>query len=208
MKRKKQLIKLFLGLFLILFLIACIIIQIYIGGQNKKLKKEKEKYENLQIKTDSGKQLKTNYIKINDHNFYIKVPTDFKQLTDESVQKKYNGDIPDIVFSNDETTVNIAVSITSSSLKNHEVKKYQKMIEALFSDSQILASDYYQVEEHNIGQIKLISQASDTDIYNNIIFFSYDEKLVIIAFNCMKELQNEWEKVGDFIIESLFFKES
>ena len=36
--------------------------------------------------------------------------------------------------------------------------------------------------------------------------FAYNEKLVIINFNCTKDLMKEGKGVGDFLIESLFFK--
>ena len=55
--------------------------------------------------------------------------------------------------------------------------------------------------------MKLVSSAYDTNIYNNMLCFSYNGKLVIINFNCTVNLKDEWEKVGDFIIDSLFFDE-
>ncbi len=53
--------------------------------------------------------------------------------------------------------------------------------------------------------MKFISPASDTNIYNHIIAFSADGKLRLVNFNCTEELRAEWEKVGDFIINSLLF---
>ena len=53
--------------------------------------------------------------------------------------------------------------------------------------------------------MKFISLASDTNIYNHIIAFSVDGKLRLVNFNCTEDLRPEWEKVGDFIINSLLF---
>ncbi len=80
------------------------------------------------------------------------------------------------------------------------------MEEILKSTSNVLSTDFYEVDNHNIGKIKLINTGSDTTIYNNMIFFSYNDNLTILTFNCTTELQDEWQKVGDFIIDSLFFK--
>lgn len=55
--------------------------------------------------------------------------------------------------------------------------------------------------------MKLVSKASDTNIYNHMICFSYQNKLIIMNFNCIERLQEEWFTVGDFLIDSLLFKE-
>ena len=78
------------------------------------------------------------------------------------------------------------------------------MLKLLGDNSRIIYSDYYEVDNHNIGKIKYLSNAVDTKIYNNTIFFSYNNKLVLISFNCTKDLQEEWEVVSDFIVDSLF----
>ena len=45
-------------------------------------------------------------------------------------------------------------------------------------------------------------------IENYLTHFSYEDKLVIITFNCTEALRDEWENVGDFIIDSLFFTDN
>ncbi len=77
----------------------------------------------------------------------------------------------------------------------------------LEKNSDIVESKSYKVDGHTIGEMKLVTKAVDTNIYNHMLFFSYHDKLVIITFNCTEELRNDWEQVGDFMIESLFFKE-
>lgn len=179
-----------------------------IKNEDKKLEEESQKYESLIVETKSGNPIETEYTHIGDEKFYVKIPTIFKQLDDEIVRKKYNGDVPDIVFSNNETTINVAISLTENRIRDNQIKEYKEYMEVLLKgSSQIIDSNYYKVDNHNVGQIKLISEATDTSIYNNMIFFSYNDKLVIIAFNCTENLKEEWNEVGDFIIDSLFFKE-
>lgn len=93
-------------------------------------------------------------------------------------------------------------------MQYNQIKEYiEYMNSILKKDNKIINTNFYKVDNHNIGQIKLISTASDTKIYNNMICFSYNNKLVIITFNCTENLKDEWINVGDFIIDSLFFKE-
>ena len=208
MKNKKKMGLIIFEIVCIVIVIACIIIQIIIKDKDKKLEKESQKYENLTIETKSGTKVETEYIHIDNEKFYLKVPKSFKQLDYETITAKYNGDIPNIVFSNDETTINVAVSLNGNEMKNDQIKEFLNIMKKTLKDnSEILGTDFYEIDNHNVGKIKLISKGQDTDIYNNMIFFSYNNELVIIAFNCTTELQNEWQSVGDFIIDSLFFKE-
>lgn len=207
MKDNKKILKIVFGIICVLIIIVCIIIKIVIKNEDKKLEKESKKYETLFVETTSGNKIETKYTHIEGKNFYIKIPKNFKKLDHEIITKKYNGDVPNIVFSNDETTINIAISITENKMKDSEIKGYKEYMEELLKvRSKIIETNYYNVDNHNIGQIKLVSNAIDTNIYNNMIFFSYSDKLVIITFNCTENLKDEWNDVGNFIIDSLFFK--
>lgn len=208
MKDKKKIGKIVFGVVCVVIIMICVIIQIVVKNEDKKLEKESQKYKTLVVETTGGQKIETEYIHINDKKFYIKVPKSFKQLDYQTIIKKYNGDVPNVVFSNDETTINIAVSTTENEMKDSQIKEYKEYMENLLKDnSEIVETNYYNVDNHNIGQIKLISNATDTKIYNNMIFFSYDDELVIINFNCTEVLKDEWNNVGDFIIDSLFFKD-
>ena len=124
----------------------------------------------------------------------------------EMISAKYSGDLPDVVFSNEETTINVVVSMTENPMDNGQIKAYQETVEEMMKESgEIIGSDYYEVDRHNVGQMKVVTPAADTDIYNNMIYFSSNDKLVIVTFNCTVEHQDEWQNVGDFIIDSLFF---
>lgn len=206
MTNKNKRTKLIFGLVAIV-VVASLIIQLVLNADTKRLKEEEKKYENLTVETKSGLKVETEYSSFDNSKFYLKIPTSFKQLDYDTVIKKYNGDVPDFVFSNEEATINIAISITESGMANNKIEQFKDyMVHTMAPTSIIIAEDYYKIDEHNIGQIKLISKATDTNIYNNMLFFSLKGNLVIINFNCTKDLQEEWEKVGDFIIDSLFFK--
>lgn len=208
MKNKKKIGMILFGIVCTVIIIACVIIQIVIKNKDKELEKESQKYETLIVETPSGNKIETVYTQIDNKNFYIKVPKNFQQLDYETIIKKYNGDVPNIVFSNDETTINIAISMTDNKMNDNQIKEYKEYMEELLKDyGEIIETDYYNVDNHNIGQIKLFSNADDTKIYNNMIFFSYNDELIIITFNCTEDLKSEWSNVGDFIIDSLFFTE-
>ncbi len=206
MKGKKKIGVVIFSIICAVIIGVCLIIQFVVKQEDKELQKESEKLETLTIKTESGIEIETEYSSFDNSKFYLKIPKSFKQLDYETITTKYNGNVPNIVFSNDETTINVAVSLTDNEMSNTQIKSYKETMENLLkNNSEIIASDLYEGDSHN--KIKLISKAQDTNIYNNMIFFSYNGKLVIATFNCTTELQREWQSVGDFIIDSLFFKE-
>lgn len=208
MKDKKKIFSIIFAVVCIVIISICLVINLVIKNEDKKLEKESEKLSTLTVKTKSGTEIKTSYTHVDENKFYIKVPNDFRQLSYEETLKKYSGNVPGVVFSNDDMTINIAISITDDNMKNSAIKEYINYMENLLkSNSEIIKTDYYEVDKHNVGLIKLITKAEDTNIYNNMICFSNNDKLVIVTFNCTEELREEWQEVGDFIIESLFFKE-
>ena len=110
MKDKKKIGTVIFGIICAVIIGVCLIIQFVIKNEDKKLQKEKEKLEILTIKTESGVEIETEYYSFDNSKFYLKIPKSFKQLDYETITKKYNGNVPNIVFSNEETTINAAVS--------------------------------------------------------------------------------------------------
>lgn len=211
MKKEKKLWKILLvSIGSCIFIIAiCGMVTFHFNKESKKLDKESEKLNTFLVKTKSGIEIETEYTHVEDADgFYVKIPKEFKQLSYDDITKKYSGSVPQIVFSNDSMSINIAISTTNNKMKDSEINQYRKYMETILqSSSEIIDTKSYKVDGHTIGQLKLMTKAEDTEIFNNMLFFSYHDKLVIVTFNCTATLKEEWEKVGDFIIDSLFFKE-
>jgi aspartyl-tRNA synthetase len=187
---------------------VCMVIQATVKNEDKKQEAESQRDEILIVESNSGNIIETEYVHI-DNKFYLKIPKNFNQLDYDTIIGKYGGDVPDIVYSNDDININIAVSLTENPMKNSQIEEFTKYMEKLFEGySEIVDTNYYTVSNHNVGQIKLISNAIDTKVYNNMIFFSYHDKLVIVTFNCTDKLKDEWSSVGDFIMDSLSFESS
>lgn len=205
-KKKGQII---FAIVVVLIVAVCLIVQFVLNKDTERLKEEGKKYETLTVETKSGKVVETEYTHIENEEFYFKVPKEFKALDVDTINQKYSGNVPDVVFSNDDTTINLAISMTENKMSDSEIKQYREYMENILkSQAEILESKDETIEGHSIGKIRLISEATDTKIYNNMLFFSYHDNLVIITFNCTEELQDEWSEVGDFLIDSLFFGEN
>lgn len=166
-----------------------------------------KKNDNYEIKLNEEEIIKTKYYDFDDGKFSLKIPESFDLMEKEIIEIKYPNDRrPNIVYTNEDTSINIAISLTNTEIT--DVEEYTRLVKEVFSELYgEVEIKIYEKNNHKIGEIKLISPALDTTIYNNMMFFELDGKLRIVTFNCISKLQEEWEKVGDFIIDSLIIND-
>ena len=160
----------------------------------------------LVITTNKGNNIKTQYEMFD--GFKIKIPSEFKIMSDEIVNIKYpNGNAPSLVYTNDKTTINVALVMIDVTMKNSQIEEYVKANESFYKNySKDVKLNFWERNNHKIGEMKFTTQGSDTEIYNHIIAFSVNDKLRLVNFNCTKEHMSEWQEVSKFILESIMFE--
>lgn len=200
-----------LKMVLISLIIAIVLISLYIvpkyiiNGEEKVIKENIE--ETFEVIRKDGKVIKTEFYTFDNDNFYLKIPKEFDSMSSDLINVKYpKGNVPTYVLTNEETTINVVVNVTKDNIKNESITPFlETMRQTLATSNEIIETNVYKKQNHNIGEIKFISKASDTDIYNHMIIFSVDGTLRIVSFNCTKDLMENWKSVGEFIIGSLSF---
>ena len=140
--------------------------------------------------------------------FKIKIPSEFKIMSDEIVNVKYpNGNAPSLVYTNDKTTINVALVMNDVTMKNNQIEEYVKTMESTYKNySKDVKLNFWERNNHKIGEMEFTTQGSDTEIYNHIITFSVNDKLRLVNFNCTKEQMSEWQNVSKFIMDSIMFE--
>lgn len=205
-----------LQMILVSLVVVIVLMGVYVAPKYV-LNEEKEKVqknvtndakENFEVKTKDGNVIETEYYMFDYNNFYLKIPKDFDSMSKELIGVKYpNGNVPTYVLTNEETTMNVVANVTQDKITNENIKSFTpEMKETLKQTSTVIETNVYEKEDHNIGEIKFISKASDTDIYNHMIVFSVDNNLRVVSFNCTINMQENWQDVGEFIIDSLTFE--
>ena len=126
----------------------------------------------------------------------------------EIVNVKYpNGNAPSLVYTNDKTTINVALVMNDVTMKNNQIEEYVKTMELTYKNySKDVKLNFWERNNHKIGEMEFTTEGSDTEIYNHIIAFSVKDKLRLVNFNCTKEQMNEWQKVSKFIMDSIMFE--
>ena len=160
----------------------------------------------LAITTNKGNNIETQYEMFD--GFKIKIPSEFKIMSDEIVNVKYpNGNAPSLVYTNDKTTINVALVMNDVTMKNNQIEEYVKTMESTYKNySKDVKLNFWERNNHKIGEMKFTTQGSDTEIYNYIIAFSVNDKLRLVNFNCTKEQISEWQEVSKFIADSIMFE--
>lgn len=160
----------------------------------------------LVITTNKGNNIETQYEMFD--GFKIKIPSEFKIMSDEIVNVKYpNGNAPSLVYTNDKTTINVALVMNDVAMKNSQIEEYVKTMESTYKNySKDVKLNFWERNNHKIGEMEFTTQGSDTEIYNHIIAFSVNDKLRLVNFNCTKEQMNEWQEVSKFIVDSIMFE--
>lgn len=160
----------------------------------------------LVITTNKGNNIETQYEMFD--GFKIKIPSEFKIMSDEIVNVKYpNGNAPSLVYTNDKTTINVALVMNDVTMKNSQIEEYVKTMESTYKNySKDVKLNFWERNNHKIGEMKFTTQGSDTEIYNHIIVFSVNDKLRLVNFNCTEEQMSEWQEVGKFIADSIMFE--
>lgn len=206
MKRKK----LFLILCIVLVCLAaggCFIVNHMLNPDLQKQQQESDELANMQAFTKSGEAVEMQLLSLKDGRFFLKIPGSFAPMEESLIAVKYpSGNAPTHVFTNEQTTINVALNITEDKIQDDEIGLYIKYLEQGLSENmEVLSSGVSEKAGRQIGEISFHSAAVDTDIYNHFLVFSDDGSLVLITFNCTVNLQDEWQPVGDFILQSLHF---
>ena len=160
----------------------------------------------LVITTNKGNNIETQYEMFD--GFKIKIPSEFKIMSDEIINIKYpNGNAPSLVYTNDKTTINVVLVVNDVTMKNSQIEEYVKAMESTYKNySKDIKLNFWERNNHKIGEMEFTTKGSDTEIYNHIIAFSVNNKLRLVNFNCTKEQMNEWQKVSKFIMDSIMFE--
>ena len=160
----------------------------------------------LVITTNKGNNIETQYEMFD--GFKIKIPSEFKIMSDEIVNVKYpNGNAPSLVYTNDKTTINVALVMNDVTMKNSGIEEYVKTKESTYKNySKDVKLNFWERTNHKIGEMEFTTEGSDTEIYNHIIAFSVNDKLRLVNFNCTKEQMSEWQEVSKFIMDSIMFE--
>jgi hypothetical protein len=139
------------------------------------------------------------------------VPKEFTLMSNEMLLKKYpRPNPPSVVFTNAQTTVNVALDHNAFKLSVDELPKAKEVIRgalaSTFPTAQWFRDEMTSINGRPFFLLEVTTPAADTDVRNLMIGTSLDGRLLVITFNCTKALEQTWLPVGNKIIASATLK--
>jgi hypothetical protein len=148
--------------------------------------------------------------KLFDGKVELMVPPEFKPMTVEIMDKKYPGQQPDVVLTDDNTEVNIVAIRTKQLLQSSQIEAYKDFMMASLKkshpDAEWLDSGVKTINGKRVGYFKMLSNAVDQKVFVYYFFTDMDGRALIMTFNCTEKLLPTWKDTADSIVSSLKVK--
>jgi hypothetical protein len=139
------------------------------------------------------------------------LPPGFKPLSTEVLNRKYpNANRPNLVYSNDATTVNVALEHTPHAVTAEQLATAHEQLAAglkgAYPTATWFSSGMRQINGRPFFVMEVRTPAVDTEVRNLIVGTSVDNRLLMISFNTTRALETEWMPIGRQVIESIRVK--
>lgn len=167
---------------------------------------EKKAESALVVKDGEGTEVATAYINFSNDSFRMKIPTSFTAYDKDKLATEYNGtDSAEAVYESADKTANIIIASNSgATVTNDQIPAYLDTMKSVFNATgKVISDNLITKDGRNIGTMQITIDTTDTNFYEELAFFSIDNKLVIVTFSCDETHQAKWQPVGEFIIKSI-----
>ncbi|MDE6887897.1 MAG: hypothetical protein K2P45_04530 [Eubacterium sp.] len=129
---------------------------------------------------------------------WIWMPKEFAPLGKELIKIKYpNENRPDIIYSNQETTVNVSFSHKQEKLEagqEEELRDYMAVvIQNLYPTCSILHKESVTLGENLVAWMDFVTPAIDMQIYNVMFFTPLKGRLLMGSCNCLAQDKEDWQ---------------
>lgn len=204
--KRKEIILGVIGI-IVIVVVAFFLANIIHDNHVKTINKEED---NKQEEEKKEEKIEVDGVEINfktyrvDSSFFLNVPDTFTMLDEATLKSKYNyNNRPELVFMSETDTEHVFVSTTNEDMTDDGLEAYLNNRVAGLTGMTVIDSGVYQKYDKTFARLV----ATDANTYYNIRFFTLDNKLVTVEFNCSVNTYEEWEKVANEIMDSICFNE-
>lgn len=136
------------------------------------------------------------------------IPVGFEPMSEELLSFKYPHERrPTLVFTNPSGSVNVALNHTQNRMLDDQVPEFHPVMDLMFRrlypSAEWNRSEAGERNGMRYSTLDLITPAIDTEIRNIMLAVSLDDRLLLVSFNCTRELEAQWAPLGQQIIDSI-----
>ena len=188
--KKKEIILGVIGI-VVIVVVAFFVANFIHNSNQEKISKNNE---NVSEK-EKAKKLEVDGVEINfksyrvDQSFFLNVPDSFIMLDEETLKSKYNyNNRPELVFMSEDDKEHIYISTTNEDMTDDGLEAYLNGRVSSLSNMTVMDNGVY-------------------NSYDNIRYFTLENKLVSVEFNAPVAEYEKWEDVINKIMDSICFNE-
>lgn len=135
----------------------------------------------------------------------LSIPDHFTEMSTEMKRFKYpRGNSPGLVYTDKAAAVNVALSYTSTVIKEGDLLVLKVTYgEQLSQGVEGFQSRMERINGSDFVVFEFMSQAIDTKVYNQMFFTELNGRLLMGTFNCTQALKEEWQSKGKVILSSI-----
>lgn len=176
------------------------------------LKQSREESRNRNIKEGSvwidGRDAVFHEREVIKKQLWMWMPDEFALMSQEMARLKYpNENRPEIIYTSEDSTVNITFSKKKEKLNPGEEEQVRDDIELLilrlYPSAGTIEKQTALAVQNRIAWFDFISPAIDMDVYNLMFFTSLKGTLLMGACNCLSGEQGHWKDVFLQMLASL-----
>lgn len=136
------------------------------------------------------------------------IPVGFEPMSEEMLAAKYpRGEAPKLGFTNPDGSVNVATRHTPMQVGPQDVALVHRFVEQTFQRQFPTAVWFGSTTGDRNGipyfTLDFMTPAVDTSIRNIMLGTSLEGRMLLVSFNCTRELDDQWALVGRRIIDSI-----
>jgi len=141
----------------------------------------------------------------------LKIPKDFKIMSEEMIKLKYPPEKPPtLVYTDERGEINVAFNLTTSKAEQGLLLSYKdyfiKAMKDRYPSAKWKSDGIAEINGRKVAYLEMITPGIDTKIYNLMFFTDVDGKLLLCTFNCTQSSMKEWSAAAKEIMYSLKVK--
>ncbi|MCY9513882.1 hypothetical protein [Paenibacillus apiarius] len=148
-----------------------------------------------------------------DGKIRVPLPRTFHLMPPQAAAMKYPSERrPDIIYTNDSTSINIAFNHTDHAVMEEEMEEFtMAMIQILRRTQPIL--QWYEdgareIRGKHVGYCEFLAPTLNVNLYNLMFFAELEHTALLCTFNCTEEEMKHWQPIARGLMDSLVIGES
>lgn len=139
-----------------------------------------------------------------DDKVKVLIPTMFESMSNEEKSQ--------IIFKNEDDSINIKLSYTKEILDDSQLKERKdEMLDLVIEEhpeAKLFENGIRYTNERKIGFYDFLISISDNEIYNLVFLTVLEGRTLMCTFNCLKEDMDIWQPISRGIMNSIKIKEN